>query len=358
MIDILQDGILYAYTSNESNWDAPVMLDNMMVSNTTVAPVVIDRQDYYAFGMTHQQLLPGQLKNRYLYNGKILTNDFGLGVYDYGVRQYDPSTGRFLAVDPLADEYASWSIYNYTLNNPIRLIDPDGAAPTDVSCCGGYQQVANDQVLATMYLQFVAAGRNLVSTTQGYLNSYSSSPFIVRREYTVAANDAGQPFIHESAPYITDKLTAGFFAALDGASLYPGGGPAGLLAKTPAKATLISSAKSTLKQFTREGDLGGTINLFEGNSKKGLRHILERHSADEFTEVMKGDLFPSGTTNEQIFDAIEKVYSKGTRVSDPEKAVQTFEKRIRINNESANYRLIVDRKAQEVVTFFRIGGNE
>ncbi len=66
------------------------------------------------------------MANRYRYNGKELHDELGLNWYDYGARMYDPAVGRWNGVDALADSFPTWSPYNYAVNNPVLVTDPDG----------------------------------------------------------------------------------------------------------------------------------------------------------------------------------------------------------------------------------------
>jgi len=62
-------------------------------------------------------------ENMYQYNGKELDTDFGLNLYHYGFRLYDPAIGRFPSADPIVENFAHVSPYNYAENEPIRHID-------------------------------------------------------------------------------------------------------------------------------------------------------------------------------------------------------------------------------------------
>ena len=62
----------------------------------------------------------------YKYNGKEFDGKNGLNWYDYGARHYDATLGRFVSVDPLAEQDYAVSPYTYCGNNPIMYIDPDG----------------------------------------------------------------------------------------------------------------------------------------------------------------------------------------------------------------------------------------
>jgi len=90
---------------------------------------IIQEDAYYPFGMKMNGLCyetGTDYRNKYLYNGKELQDDFGLDWYDYGARFYDPQIGRWHSVDPLAEKYPGLSPFIYAGNNPVIFIDPDG----------------------------------------------------------------------------------------------------------------------------------------------------------------------------------------------------------------------------------------
>jgi RHS repeat-associated protein len=68
-------------------------------------------------------------QSTFRFNGKEFDQE--TGNYYYGARYYNPKTSLWLSVDPLVEKYPEWSPYNYTLNNPVRYVDPDGNGPLD-----------------------------------------------------------------------------------------------------------------------------------------------------------------------------------------------------------------------------------
>ncbi len=71
-------------------------------------------------------------ENRRKYQGNEYITNVGLDWMDFSNRQYDPQIGRFLGVDPLADNGGQeiLSPYSAMANNPLLFVDPDGLENT------------------------------------------------------------------------------------------------------------------------------------------------------------------------------------------------------------------------------------
>jgi RHS repeat-associated protein len=48
------------------------------------------------------------------------------GLYYYGARYLNPTSGMWLSADPLFEKYVGMSPYNYCAGNPVKLVDVDG----------------------------------------------------------------------------------------------------------------------------------------------------------------------------------------------------------------------------------------
>ena len=79
---------------------------------------IIEENNYYPFGLKHKghnDLADYSAVNKYkyAYGGKELSDELGVDLYDFGARNYDPALGRWLNVDPLAENSRRWTPYNY-----------------------------------------------------------------------------------------------------------------------------------------------------------------------------------------------------------------------------------------------------
>jgi len=92
----------------------------------------------------------------YKYNGKELQET---GMYDYGARMMMPDLGRWGIIDAMSEKYSAWSPYNYAINNPVMVIDPDGNDAMFAS--GEAAQAAFRVYVATMSTSTDSSGGNI-----------------------------------------------------------------------------------------------------------------------------------------------------------------------------------------------------
>jgi len=81
---------------------------------------------YLPFGELFVSQRNSEFDSRYKFTAKELDNETS---YTYfGARYYDADLSNWLSVDPLSDKYPSLSPYCYSADNPVVLVDPNGAS--------------------------------------------------------------------------------------------------------------------------------------------------------------------------------------------------------------------------------------
>lgn len=87
---------------------------------------VVEVNNYYPFGMMHNYTGTTLNSYQYKYQGQELQET---GFYSFKWRNYMPDVGRFFNVDPLTEEYPTWSPYVFSGNRVIDAREIEGLEP-------------------------------------------------------------------------------------------------------------------------------------------------------------------------------------------------------------------------------------
>jgi RHS repeat-associated protein len=193
---------------------------------------------------------------QYRYNGK--ERDTLTGWYEYGFRWYIDGIGRFTGVDPIADQFAWVSVYNYAENSPIGNIDLHGLQ------AAGYE---------------IATRRDDIALMKGQMS---------RDEYVARQQARGQGAIAGMGLGI---LFVGGKAALVGAGQW--------VLRNPVAATeMAKTAGGVIRGMTTEqempGNLDNTGRVMKAGAKAAVQEIGTLRNFDQVAGyVRKNRKLPS-----------------------------------------------------------------
>lgn len=136
-------------------------------------------------------------------------------------------TSRWWSPDPLAEKYKEWSPYNYVLNNPIILVDPDGKAPKWIPGTDGklvtYSKDSNGKVnwSANATADTRRIGNALLTTRTGeqqlnkLINSDTKIELKISGQNTIRTNPSGNKSYKTGGTLVTayEKQKDGSYTA-------------------------------------------------------------------------------------------------------------------------------------------------
>ncbi|MCG8208381.1 RHS repeat domain-containing protein [Tenacibaculum finnmarkense] len=269
---------------------------------------IVEESNYYPFGLKHKgynnvtNSLGNSTAQKFGFGGKELSQELGIEWMDFGARNYDAALGRWMNLDPLAEQMRRYSPYNYAFDNPVYFIDPDGMKPNDrwkSGKDGTLTWVNNDGGDTTDYVDNVDSSGNVTST-----DTYSVETEVTGISYTSETDSPagaapGKRFITQGRGRgIKSMSIFDMVGEVGGAIAGAIGETIGLSEADLMVVGIIVNPKKALKQLTRKQAISKAKNfakvprLSKGGEKINMND-LNPSSRGRNWEKMKAD----GATN-------------------------------------------------------------
>jgi RHS repeat-associated protein len=131
-VDASGSGYEYVYQYKDHLGNVRLAYKDINQNNANPISLQIQEENnYYPFGLKHKGYNTNIVgtDHKYGFGGKEEQDELGLEWMDFHARNYDAALGRWMNIDPLAQDYYEWSPYNYAFNSPMIFVDPTGLGP-------------------------------------------------------------------------------------------------------------------------------------------------------------------------------------------------------------------------------------
>lgn len=148
-VDVIEDTYNYVFHYTDHLGNIRLSYSDANKDNFIDGNEILEENNYYPFGLKHTayntneqqyvsdeelneiilELLPkyeGDGSYQYKFQEQERQDELGLNWDSFKWRNYDYAIGRFMNVDPLAEQAPDKTPYHFVSNNPINRIDPDG----------------------------------------------------------------------------------------------------------------------------------------------------------------------------------------------------------------------------------------
>jgi RHS repeat-associated protein len=163
---------------------------------------VLWRENYEPYG-TRVDNDPAASKNPLWFTGKYAEAEIGLQYF--GARWYDPTLGRFVAVDPAGfreEDLNSFNAYAYANNNPYRFIDPDGNIVTETALvfAGTAVVTAADAAIVGAIVVVGTAALSVAASWLGTFGLRSAAQYLITQRGSLEAWSAARQAVRNTTP--------------------------------------------------------------------------------------------------------------------------------------------------------------
>jgi RHS repeat-associated protein len=178
---MVKNGVSYAIITDH--------LGSVRLVINSVTGEVVQQISYDSWGQMIENTNPGF--QPFGYGGGLYDEDTKL--LRFGVRDYDPSTGRWNSKDPIGFGAVSANLYEYVMGDPVNYADPSGLDPCFLSTAFG--TVIVDQSIAARTSKFIndAVALGYTEDQGGAINE----SFRTTAEQTELYNRRGQGNVSE-----------------------------------------------------------------------------------------------------------------------------------------------------------------